>query len=63
MRTHTTPNHNVDDHPAGQMVLSPRRTVGARVNALAGYRVDAVFALSKVSMVHAGEIGGSGATN
>ncbi|SMD26107.1 hypothetical protein [Kibdelosporangium aridum] len=64
MRTHTTPNHNVDDHPAGQMVLSTRRNVGARVNALAGYRVGTMFALSnKITALHADGLGGYGATN
>jgi hypothetical protein len=50
MSSLTLPTFGSYDHPAGQVTV-PRRDVGAKVNALAGYRVDWLVLGTTVSMV------------
>jgi hypothetical protein len=50
MTSPMNPVSGMQDHPAGQIVLSGR-DIGARVNALAGYRVDVMAGRSLVSRV------------
>ncbi|ONI88993.1 hypothetical protein ALI144C_05690 [Actinosynnema sp. ALI-1.44] len=41
------------NHPAGQIMSSSRRDIAARVNALAGYRMDLFPGRSAVSRIEA----------
>lgn len=55
MSTATVPAALVSDHPAGQIVIiSARRSVAAKVSALAGHRLDSIntWGLTENSMVH-----------
>jgi hypothetical protein len=48
MTTLASPVFGSDDHPAGQIVVPVRRTIGARNWALAGYRSDDLQAYNTI---------------
>jgi hypothetical protein len=52
MSSLSVPAFSTQNHPVGQLVPPIRRTVAAKVNALAGYRLEWTSQITTVSMVH-----------
>lgn len=53
MRSTTSSIFRDHNHPLGQVVVSGRRTVHARANALAGYRLDRLQGPTVITAVRA----------
>jgi hypothetical protein len=56
MSSLSVPPFSRQNHPAGEIAVITRRDVGARVNALAGYRMDLLPGRSAVSRVEASAV-------
>jgi hypothetical protein len=55
MSSLTVPTFGTQNHPAGQITLSPRRNLTARASALVGFRVDMLLQATTMTLAQAAD--------